>query len=255
MVIRKRCLLWDYTNTRDRPGAIDQLNFNGPFRSVANWNTWAPPELKGRLPYYPQARTPAQLQDGSEDYRNFQAVIGAAGSKPIKVLFLNEPERIPCSPQQAAQLWRQKMLPLRRGHGNVKLVGPSCASDDAGHKWLREFMGAIGGDKPDFLGCHWYGTDAGACKKYLEGLHNEFKLPLFVSEIASISRDGNQVNAFTADMADWMDHQGFVEEYAFFGCMAHVADNFVSPAAQLMAPDGKFTPLMKRLMNDQPMKK
>jgi hypothetical protein len=36
--------------------------------------------------------------------------------------------------------------------------------------------------------------------------------------------------------------------------MEHPADNFVSPAAQLMKPDGKFTDLMNRIMHDQPMK-
>lgn len=44
MVIKKRCLAWDWTNTKNCPGAIDKVNFNGPFHSVSNWNTWYPTE-------------------------------------------------------------------------------------------------------------------------------------------------------------------------------------------------------------------
>jgi hypothetical protein len=35
--------------------------------------------------------------------------------------------------------------------------------------------------------------------------------------------------------------------------MAKVADDFVSPEAQLMNPDGSFKDLMNRLMNEQPI--
>jgi len=36
--------------------------------------------------------------------------------------------------------------------------------------------------------------------------------------------------------------------------MRKLADNFVSPAAQLMNPDGSFTDLFYKLMYDQPIK-
>jgi hypothetical protein len=74
-----------------------------------------------------------------------------------------------------------------------------------------------------------------------------------VSEIACISRVQKEVFAFTAQVANWMDEYPYVFEYSFFGCMAKCADEFVSPEAQLMNPDGSFTPLMEKLMNEQPM--
>ena len=85
-------------------------------------------------------------------------------------------------------------------------------------------------------------------------MHREFGLPLVVSEIACVSRDAAAVEAFTVEMANWMDETSWVHEYGFFGCMRKVADNFVSPEAQLMTPDGHFTDLMNRLMNEQPVK-
>lgn len=74
-----------------------------------------------------------------------------------------------------------------------------------------------------------------------------------VSEIASICREKKDVFAFTAQLANWMDECPWVFEYAFFGCMAKVADDFVSPEAQLMNPDGTFKHLMEKLMTEQPM--
>jgi hypothetical protein len=74
-----------------------------------------------------------------------------------------------------------------------------------------------------------------------------------VSEIASTSRDKKEVFAFTAQVANWMDECPWVYEYAFFRCMAKVADDFVSPEAQLLNSDGTFRYLMQKFMKEQPM--
>lgn len=139
----------------------------------------------------------------------------------------------------------------------MKLVGPSCASDAAGMEWLEEFMGRVlgVGAGPDFLGVHYYGVDAGEAVAYLEGVHGRWPaLPVIVSEIGCISREREEVYAFTARMANWMDETEWVFEYAFFGCMREVADGFVSPEAQLMDKEGGLTELMRKLMTEQPIK-
>lgn len=78
--------------------------------------------------------------------------------------------------------------------------------------------------------------------------------PVVVSEFACISRDKKEVMDFTVQTANWMDACPWIFEYAFFGCMAKVADDFVSPEAQLMHEDGTLRLLMTKLMNEQPMK-
>jgi hypothetical protein len=248
-VVRKRCLLWDWTNTRDHAAKIEQLNFAGPFSAVANWNAWVPPELKGRLPFRPTVRTPAQVH--GEEWA------WVRDSAFDVVYFYNEPERQDgLGPGVAVRDWREHVLPeLRKGKGK-KVVGPACASDEGGRAWLRAFLGALRQDElPDFLGVHYYGTVASEAAAYIESMHNEWPtLPVVVNEVASISRDGNEVEKFTVELANWMDSTEWIYEYAFFGCMAHVADGFVSPAAQLMDSEGTFTPLMTRLMTEQPMK-
>ncbi|KAJ9138866.1 Glycoside hydrolase family 128 protein [Pleurostoma richardsiae] len=252
MVVRKRCLLWDWTNTRDVPAAIEQLNFSGPFSSVANWNAWVPSELKGRLPYRPMIRTPAQLEAPE------WAMIT---ENPHDIVhYFNEPERQPgLTPEHAAHRWLTQVVPELRTKRGRKLVSPSVASDDNGRAWLGRFMEIVtkAGQPPDFLGVHYYGGggDAAHARAYIESMHRAWpELPVIVSEVASISRDEREVERFTAELANWMDETEWVFEYAFFGCMTHRPDDFVSPAAQLMREDGSFTPLMRRLMDEQPMR-
>ena len=251
MVIKKRCLLWDWTNT-DGPGhqgvpwAMDKVNWHGPISSVSNWNTWTPPEVKNRAPFRPMVHLEAQLS--GQDWKNVED-----SHEPI-IHFFNEPERAGISPENAADVWHKQMLPLRK-EKHKKLVSPSCASDPAGEKWIEDFMNRVRDNPPDFLGLHYYGTDGNAAIEHIKSMHERYpKHPVIVSEIASISRNRNDVYHFTAQLANWMDETPWIFEYGFFGCMRQVADSFVSPEAQLMNVDGSFTDLMYKLMWDQPIK-
>ncbi|KAL8681924.1 MAG: hypothetical protein Q9186_002010 [Xanthomendoza sp. 1 TL-2023] len=225
---------------------MDKVDFKGPISSVVNWNTWVPPELKGRAPFRPMVRVEANLSGG--EWQNIE------NSKENIILFFNEPERAGISPQHAADVWHKQMLPLRRNKGK-KLVSPSCASDPNGQKWIDDFMHRVADNPPDFLGVHYYGTEAKAARGYIESMHKKHpKQRIMVTEIASISRNHKEVVQFTVDICNWMDKTDWIFEYAVFGCMRHVADSFVSPEAQLMKPDGSFTELMRKLMHEVPMK-
>jgi hypothetical protein len=50
-----------------------------------------------------------------------------------------------------------------------------------------------------------------------------------------------------------MDATWWVDKYWLFGFMPHVADDFVSPAAQLMNSDTSFRDLMMKYIWDAPM--
>ena len=250
-IVRKRCLLWDWTNSAGPgnpgvPWAMDQVDFHGPITAVSNWNTWVPPELKGRAPFRPMVHLKPQLS--GQDWKNVED-----SHAPI-VHFFNEPERAGITPAEAATLWASQMVPLRAAK-KTKLVSPSCASDDRGRAWINDFLQRVAHHPPDFLGLHYYGTEAAAAIRYIEDMHKAHaSLPIVVSEIASISRDRKQVFEFTARMANWMDGTPWVFEYGVFGCMRKLADDFVSPEAQLMKPDGHFTELMQMLNHEQPLK-
>lgn len=240
----KACLLWDWTNTRDRPSAIDQLfATESRFTSCHNWNTWAPPELKGRLVFQPMLRTLDHVYN--EEYA------WVRDSPHPVVHFLNEPERQGVTPAAAAKAWRERIVPDLVVEGGRKVISPACASDQPGKDWLADFMRDLrsdGAKLPDYLGVHYYGADAEAAIVYLKEMYEKHGLPLMVTEIASISRDVEEVRHFTRRLSNWMDDTDWVIEYGFFGCMAHVADDFVSQAAQLMDENGKFTPLMRELL-------
>jgi hypothetical protein len=246
MVIKKRCLLWDWTNTKNCPQMMDKVDFHGPFVSVSNWNTWYPTELKHRAPFRPMVRLEAQLS--GQDWQN------VLDSTETIIHYFNEPERANISAQHAADLWHRQMVPLRQNKGK-QLVSPSCSNDQAGQAWIADFMGRVGDSPPDYLGLHYYGTNGSEAIGFIQSMHKKFpKQKVIVSEIACISRNYHDVLKFTVQVTNWLDQQDWVAEYGWFGCMEHPADNFVSPAAQLMNPDGKFTDLMNRIMHDQPMK-
>lgn len=208
--------------------------------------SWVPPELKGRVPYRPMVHLEAQTT--GNDWKFVEE-----SNQPI-IMFFNEPERAGISPAHAADIWHRQMVPLRQQKGK-KLVSPSCSNDGAGQAWMADFMNRVKDSPPDLLGLHYYGTDANDAIKYLTDMHNKHgNMKVMVTEIASIARDHNSVLHFTAQFANWADHCDWILEYAFFGCMKRMADNFVSPAAQLMNPDGSFTDLQYKLMFDQPIK-
>ena len=250
MPVKKRCLLWDWTNTDGEghvgvPWAMDKVNFDGPISSVCNWNAWTPPELKGRAPFRPMVRLEGQLSGWEWD-------MVQNTDQPI-IHFFNEPERANILPERAADVWMKQMVPLRQQKGK-KLVSPSCANDDGGQAWIANFLGRVSGEPPDYLGLHYYGTDGNAAIQFLEDMHRKHPYPVIVTEIASIARDDDNVRGFTAHLVNWMDETDWIFEYAFFGCMREVADSFVSPNAQLMRSDGSFTDLMYKLMWDQPIR-
>ncbi|KAI1875105.1 uncharacterized protein JN550_002534 [Neoarthrinium moseri] len=258
----KRTLLWDYTLTRDFPSTqgikdtVGTFKANGLLTNVINWNAWRPTELPAFFHFQPMVRTAAQLEGNEWEMikTSVKNEMAKPGNGEVIVLTFNEPERIPLAPGRAAELWRQKILPLRKQHGaRLKLVSPSCASDPAGSKWLEDFMKILGGgEKPDYLGAHFYTAqnqpaDQGvnSAKSYLTSLHSKYNLPIIVSEIASTSRNGGDVEKFSRDIAGWMDGQPWIKQYAFFGAMRQVADGFVSPAAQLLDQAGHWTKLGK----------
>ncbi|KAL7624219.1 hypothetical protein AAE478_005778 [Parahypoxylon ruwenzoriense] len=252
MVIKKRQILWDWTNTAGPgnpgvPDKIEQVPFgkNSPVASFVNWNAWVPPELRDRAPFRPMVRV-LESTTGND-----WAMIQNSQS-PI-ILFFNEPERAGISPEQAKDIWYNQILPLRRDKGK-KLGSPAVASDDNGRNWIERFMSLVSNDPPDFLCLHYYSKNANEAIQYLESMHKKWpQHPVMVTEIACIDRDYQAVVNFTVKICNWMDNQNWIFEYGLFDFQRNPADGFVSPAAQLMHPDGNFTELGNMYVHQQPM--
>lgn len=240
----KRGLLYDYTVQNQNPDAISSIPNNAQISRVANWNTWYPLNLNNRIQFVPTIRTPSQLQGQEWDW--------AWNAPGDEINFLNEPERQPVSPEDAANMWFSHMVPLRQQRGK-KLIGPSVANDDAGQRWLSQFMSLIGNQKPTYLGLHVYETDGNRAIGYMQNMYRKYGLPLYITEIASIHRNYVDVLYFTAQVTRWMDNTDYVSKYFFFGYMPKLADSFVSPAAQLMNSDTSNRDLMMKLIWDRPI--
>ncbi|KAJ1334114.1 glycosyl hydrolase [Microdochium nivale] len=256
----KRIVLWEWTNTRDFDGSAAlkasaaKLSSSKEIKAVMNWETWRPQELPANLYFQPMVRTPAQASGDawSQMLTNINAQPNKS-KKPI-VHFYNEPERNGVSAKDAAATWKSKMLPLRKSKG-VELVGPAIASSPEGLAWLKSFMGYLSdGQKPDYVGCHFYTNknsavdkEITAAKNHLAAIIFAYGLPIVVSEIASTSRNSADVVKFTKTMAEWMDKQALVKMYGFFGVSRQPADSFVSPQAQLLNTSGAWTALGKYL--------
>lgn len=197
MPTKKRILLWDFTNTRDNPHQLTTLTLpNTHVSALANWNAWAPPELHSLTPFRPMIRSPSQLTD--PDWTTILRT-----PFPL-ILFYNEPDRAGVSPEAAATVWLEKVVPELRKQRGKYLCGPSCAGDEAGREWLREWMGRVRGEEPDFIGAHYYGDTADGAKEALEELHEEYPgFGIVVTEVACVSREYREVLKFTAELGMW----------------------------------------------------
>ncbi|KAI0597410.1 glycosyl hydrolase catalytic core-domain-containing protein [Biscogniauxia sp. FL1348] len=253
----KRILLWPWINTNEVENNIcpalkttaSTLAGSGSFKLVANWETWHPDEVPKSLPFSPQLAT----RDHFSGDRWNQLLDVLSWQKNAIVQSLNEPDLAGISAADAANMWSQ-LVGLRKSHG-VKLVTPACTSNPASKTWLSDFMGRVGGDnKPDYLGLHYYTTATNSAdqeiqyaKSYITEQYNTYKIPVFISEISSTSRDAAAVQKFVEDMANWMDQQDFIFGYGFTGWSRAPADQFSSPAAQLLDGSGGLTSLGKWL--------
>lgn len=255
----KRIVLWDWTNTRD-VNAYAALKTSAKsiatapkIFAVVNWGTQVPSEIPEGVRFQPMIRSLDELKGDL-----WQAAVDQATNNKQRIIhYFNEPERAGISVDVAVQYWRSQLLPLRATTGCL-LVSPAPASNDAGSAWLADFMGRLSAEeKPNYLGTHFYTdpkrpaeSEIAAAKTYLEGRSSTYGLPLVVSEIGSTSRDASSVQTFTQQMAAYMDSNANVIEYGFFGASRVPADDFVSPAAQLLDSAGDWTTLGSWLLNN-----
>ena len=211
-----------------------------PFKPYASkslswaWN-WAssPFHLNGLpLNYCPTLHSlkPDVLKTWDADSKK---AVSSAGGKDVYFLGFNEPDiadQANMSPGAAAGAWKQYFGPLT-GQGGVKLgspqvsngVGTNPATGQAyGLEWLKQFFGACGGCKIDFVVVHWYGctngcsvdTDVQALKDFVKkavDFANGKKV--WITELATHLPDQA---GFMAKALPFLDGEPGVERYAYY---------------------------------------
>ncbi|GAA5937894.1 glycoside hydrolase family protein [Sporobolomyces koalae] len=146
--------------------------------------------------------------------------------KLTHVLGFNEPDL----PGQAdinittcIQGWKDHMEPLAHGSQPLKLVSPAVTNGGApmGLTYLANFMAGVKAQQltVDAIALHWYDspTNTAYFKNYLTDAHNQFGLPIWLTEYGFNSGTDQQKEAFHAEMVPWMNAQPWIERYAAFG--------------------------------------
>jgi len=119
------------------------------------------------------------------------------------------------TPERAAGLWEEKMVPLREQKGKL-LMSPGCA--DSGLEWCDRFIELVtaNGQAPDLQAVHFYAAGTGsssAAIAYLNGRRARWPgMDVVVLEIASIDRSQEEVYKFTAEVTNWMDETNWIKE-------------------------------------------
>mgnify|MGYP001222864406 CR=1 FL=1 len=123
--------------------------------------------------------------------------------------------------QEGAKLWRQYIQPL--ASQGYRLISPAPTNGPSGEGWLKEFFSACSGCTVDGVATHFYGTDAEALIGHINRYHQVFGRPIWLTEFACQNFGGgaqcsrDQVFAFMKRTTQYMDSQGWVALYCWFG--------------------------------------
>lgn len=212
---------------------------------VSWFYSWTPNYTETTLEFVP-------MLWGSSQVQQFSATINQtiASRKVSAVLAMNEPQQSDqsnLSPQQAAEMWKTYLEPLKAQ--GIRLGSPAPSSATNGKTWLLDFLAACaGGCSVDFIALHWYFVNSTLFKSYLIDFHDTFMRPLWVTEWAC--QNYNDVNAqcsqadvysFMAETQSFMDSTEWVERYAWFGAMENLLG--INQDNALMDVHGKINDL------------
>ena len=143
----------------------------------------------------------------------------------------------------ATAIWRQTIVPYRTKNG-LKLLSPAVTSNEAtGLPWLASFMSSVSDVKPDYIALHYYGTDATAFETYVTKVYNLYKLPIYITEVASTSSDINSVTSFLTSITAWCDQQSWIAGVFWFAASRTANANSNLAQSALMSSTGTRTPL------------
>eukprot|EP00965_Chrysotila_dentata_P229358 6197147-Pleurochrysis_carterae.AAC.1 len=160
-------------------------------------------------------------------------------SKPIPpyvrtewLLGFNEPNNkhnCNLSPLQTAKAWKAVM----DHNPTARLVSPSTSGDGIG--WFRDFFGNCtamygeGGCRITHMAVHSYICDSVKMHGYLESLHHEFRLPIWLTEFACGDKAAREPlekqMRFMKEMVPILDRSSFIFRYAWMSARQDADDH------------------------------
>jgi len=140
----------------------------------------------------------------------------------------NEPSQSNMSPGHAIELWWAYMEPLVAS--GYRLISPACTNGDSGKNWMNAFMAGCSNCHIDAVATHYYGTNSHDFITHIEDIHNSFGRNVWVTEYACHNFGGgaqcsrDEVFTFLRETTGYMDGQGWVEQYFWFGVLYNMAN-------------------------------
>jgi hypothetical protein len=198
---------------------------------ASNWELWTPSGLPASIPFVPQVRTAKEAPQIAEFLARY-----SAEDRLETLLGFNEPDisrQANLTVQEAVDLWKKYILPLKEKYQKLRIGSPAVSNGPDGMVWLRAFLEAFGGAASAGVDCiclHFYGPDVETFRSYLTLAHQEFGLPIWVTEFACTNWNTtspvakSQVLGFILESTQWMDQTDWVEKYAWFGAMEDVGE-------------------------------
>ncbi|KAI8977825.1 glycosyl hydrolase catalytic core-domain-containing protein [Trametes punicea] len=173
------------------------------------------------------------------------------------ILGFNEPNEEGQSnldPLTAAALWTQYIEP-KRSLG-YKTCSPAMSTRSNGQQWMQQFLQACSGCTVDYQCLHWYDIGFDNLQIYLEDYHNQFGLPILLTEFADQNfNSGTQptqsdVIAFMEQALAYFDDTDWILAACPFDIMRPVQGVPSGPSA-LQNADGTPTELGLIVINDE----
>ncbi|KAG8681747.1 hypothetical protein FRC08_015425 [Ceratobasidium sp. 394] len=199
---------------------------------------------------------------GGKDVDSFSQAVNSASMSSngwTHVLGMNEPQEPSQSnlnPQDAANMWKTYIEPLKAANPNIRLGSPAPSSRPNGIQWIWDFLGNCnGGCTIDFIALHYYDVNATDFIQHINEYHDAFQRPIWVTEWACQNFNNgpqcsyNQIVKFLDETQNYMDNTDWVERYAWFGAMANTP---INKDTALMDKSGKINDLGKQYVGSKP---
>ncbi|KAL5508363.1 hypothetical protein ACEPAH_5982 [Sanghuangporus vaninii] len=156
----------------------------------------------------------------------------------------------------AVSVWKEYLEPLV-GEGYT-LLSPCTSSNPNGFDWMIDFMQQCSGCHISGITLHYYGTSAQDMIDYIEKWHNQFNMPVWITEFAcqnfNTANENNgqqcsesQVWEFYKTIANFVESTDYVVSWSAFGFMKNMQG--VNDLDRLMQDDGSPTALGSSIIN------
>ncbi|KAL5527278.1 hypothetical protein ACEPAG_6069 [Sanghuangporus baumii] len=169
---------------------------------------------------------------------------------------VNEPGQANMDVDTAVGVWKQYLEPLV--NEGYTLLSPCTSSNPNGFDWMKSFFEKCDGCHVAGITLHYYGTSAQDMIDYVEKWHNQFNMPVWITEFAcqnfNTANENNgqqcsesQVWEFYKTIANYAESTDYVVSWSPFGFMKNMQG--VNDLDRLMQDDGSPTPLGSSVIN------